>query len=1051
MNIINIKDKEFYLVTILIVMFFGISAATITGSAVRDAIFLIKYEKKFLPLMYVIIAIVMTFVIEIYKRISINKSPSTFFVLSGSFFIASLFVFHQNLFGPMVPLLYVWVEVITIIVIIQFWMLASELLDTRQAKRIFPIITAGGSFAAIGSGYLIKPFVKYYGSENLLLLTIGFLAISIFAGHLLKRYIPKKVNLEPTIISKTRIKNHKLEPYLKYIAIMIACSAFISRLIDYQFKVMASNAFPSQNDLVSFFGTYYMVTGAATLLMQSVITGFVLTRFGILAGLIFLPLSLVFGSMAFLIFGSFATVFILKFSDQVFKFSMNNAVKEILWLPLSSLKRNRSKPFIDGTIKSFVEGIAGAAIFLLVYFNFLPDSKVYLLSLIVLLFTLYWFWNSFRLKDGYLSEIVRSIENRQLNLDDLTYDINDSSTIDTLKMSLEDKDEFKKLFAIDLLWTLPLQPWKETIQNQFLSGSNKVKRGILELCWLKREIITDDMIINQIHLKDEISSYAILCAIDRNITKNIKDIDSFLIEQNVHLKFSALVVMINDPSRSEKAIEIVNRTLIDGSEKEITRLLLFLKHSDYNIPEHLILKYLNSKNSELITQTLGVISQKHQEEYISNIILLLESKNVSNAAEKALLRYDKKIVCEKLLKYFSSSRSTYETKVSILGLIHLFEDRKIAKTILSSMDNPDLKFLGECTNTLIKVSKSYGLSINELAQIKSVLTKLSKRSYQLHLFKSRLMSIPNNILLIDHIEHDLQMLRHLILKLGTLEDPTVPIESYIRYIDNRDTDLLPLVLELVDTTFSNQAKSLVLPLIDPEVDPLSIASTILGKEEMSKEDMLKFWVENPHHWKTIIAIQFLINSGDDDVLRDIDWNQLPKSLLTDKYFSDKEKEYLETVYKSNNFLNKESSNMFSVLEKTLLLKSVNLFKNIPGDILSKIAQIAEEVEIGFDEKLFDQGEHGDSLYIIINGKISVTQDERSITILEEGDCIGEMALLDQEPRSAGALAVVDSILLKIDQEGFYELMTTNPEIMKQIVMVLTHRVRKMNKKVTGSL
>ena len=56
------------------------------------------------------------------------------------------------------------------------------------------------------------------------------------------------------------------------------------------------------------------------------------------------------------------------------------------------------------------------------------------------------------------------------------------------------------------------------------------------------------------------------------------------------------------------------------------------------------------------------------------------------------------------------------------------------------------------------------------------------------------MSIPNNILLIDHIEHDLQMLRHLILKLGTLEDPTVPIESYIRYIDNRDTDLLPLSL-----------------------------------------------------------------------------------------------------------------------------------------------------------------------------------------------------------------------------------------------------------------
>ena len=90
---------------------------------------------------------------------------------------------------------------------------------------------------------------------------------------------------------------------------------------------------------------------------------------------------------------------------------------------------------------------------------------------------------------------------------------------------------------------------------------------------------------------------------------------------------------------------------------------------------------------------------------------------------------------------------------------------------------------------------------------------------------------------------------------------------------------------MVDTTFSNQAKSLVLPLIDPELDPLSIASTVLGKEEMSIEDILKFWVENPHYWKTVIAMQFLINSGNDDVLRDIDWNQLPKSLLTDKYFS----------------------------------------------------------------------------------------------------------------------------------------------------------------------
>ncbi len=143
--------------------------------------------------------------------------------------------------------------------------------------------------------------------------------------------------------------------------------------------------------------------------------------------------------------------------------------------------------------------------------------------------------------------------------------------------------------------------------------------------------------------------------------------------------------------------------------------------------------------------------------------------------------------------------------------------------------------------------------------------------------------------------------------------------------------------------------------------------------------------------------------------------------------------------------------MYSVLEKTLLLKSVELFKTIPGHVLSKIAQIATEVQADINDQIFNEGEHGDSLYIIISGSVSVTRKGKSIATLEQGNCIGEMALLDQEPRSAGAIALDESILLKIDQEGFYELMSNNPDIMKQIVMMLTHRVREMNKRLTGSL
>jgi len=67
-------------------------------------------------------------------------------------------------------------------------------------------------------------------------------------------------------------------------------------------------------------------------------------------------------------------------------------------------------------------------------------------------------------------------------------------------------------------------------------------------------------------------------------------------------------------------------------------------------------------------------------------------------------------------------------------------------------------------------------------------------------------------------------------------------------------------------------------------------------------------------------------------------------------------------------------------------------------------------------------------------------------LLEKGASLGEMALLDNENRSANALAKEDSVLLKINQDVFYELMESNADIMKQIIKLLTSRIRKANAK-----
>tara|TARA_A100001011_G_scaffold193563_2_gene202034 strand:- start:7403 stop:10495 length:3093 start_codon:yes stop_codon:yes gene_type:complete len=1029
-------------------MFYCITTASITGAAFRDAIFLVRFDKTYLPLMYVFIALIMAMAIEAYKKFTLEKDQITLITISGSIFSISLLLFQLYMPGWAIPVFYIWMEIVTILSIMQFWILAGAVFNSRQAKRLFPLIIAGGSISAITAGYSISPFVEFFGSHNILYLTLLFLITSIAISHFIRPYVDEQAQFQP---KEQKSRNIKFDPYLKAIAIMALCSAFISRIVDYQFKVMSSEVFPNQNELVEFFGSYYMYTGLATLFMQFFLTGYILTRFGILIGLIILPIALSIGSIGFLMAGTLLTIFITKFSDQVFKFSINNAIREILWLPLSIKKKQRSKPIIDGTLKSSIEGFAGLVIFSLVYFDFMPGSRIYLLSIITVLVTAIWIWNTFKLKKGYVTEIVRSIDNRQLNLDVVEFDVHDVETVNTLDKTLKDKDEFKQLFAIDILWTLPLEPWKGTIRHLFLNGSIAIKRGILELCWNQESILPDKLIKDQTRILDDITPYAIACANDRQI-KGLKNIiTDYLSHKNTSLAMASAVAILSQDLNNKEATQLIEHTLENGEQNNILEMIGFLKAAPHLVDRKHILKLFDSKNDKILNSVLTIVCNDPKLDYFDKIIKLLTVSTTFTSSERALEFYPKNQVSDRLLNIISDKESDQELHKASLRMIHNYHNKGTVRIILTFMNNPNLSLIEEASDALIKISKKHALDNVELLEINNNIETLAKRAYQLHRFNHDLDSDLKAGLIIDHINCDLAAITRIILKLGTLKEPDIPIETYIRYIESKDIELLPLVLELVESTFSSKIIRLLIPLIDPESDTLSFANEAFGQELISMDEMLIFWVENPHRWKTSIAIQFLLNKENTTILRSINWSRISEKLLEIALFNDHEKNYLDRNFLNNKLPRKESQTMYSILEKTLLLKSVDLFETIPGEILSKIARISVEIETEESEIIFDEGDHGDSLFVIISGKINVTQNDNSIAVLGSGRCIGEMALLDQEPRSARATSFEDSILLKIHQEGFYELMASNPDIMKQIVKILTRRVRMMNKKLTNVL
>lgn len=133
--------------------------------------------------------------------------------------------------------------------------------------------------------------------------------------------------------------------------------------------------------------------------------------------------------------------------------------------------------------------------------------------------------------------------------------------------------------------------------------------------------------------------------------------------------------------------------------------------------------------------------------------------------------------------------------------------------------------------------------------------------------------------------------------------------------------------------------------------------------------------------------------------------------------------------------------MISTVEKVLFLKSIDLFSQIPGEDLSQIAQITDEVQFEEGDEVFHEGDPGDTLYFVIDGKVRIHTGGDELAVLGERQVFGEMALLDSEPRSASASALLDLTLLKIHRDDFNEILAEKSEIAQGIIKVLTRRLR----------
>jgi hypothetical protein len=212
-----------------------------------------------------------------------------------------------------------------------------------------------------------------------------------------------------------------------------------------------------------------------------------------------------------------------------------------------------------------------------------------------------------------------------------------------------------------------------------------------------------------------------------------------------------------------------------------------------------------------------------------------------------------------------------------------------------------------------------------------------------------------------------------------------------RVIVNHNADKIPYAIETLDTILPRDIKQIILPLAE-EVGGAEACKRLGITEKVSLEEL---------------------------TAKSQGWLKVCAQAMTEK----------------------GKAEMHSTVEKVLILRSVNLFKSTPDDALAELGEIISEVEIPSGVNIVEKGEPGSSMFIIVHGKVAVIDGERVLNTLGERAVFGELALLDTEPRSATIRALEDTLLFRLDQESFYELMADRVEVAMGTIQMLTGNLR----------
>jgi len=808
----KIKPGEETLVFLLFFCFFLIIAPHTIIKALRYADLLQKMGPEGLPLAYLSAALATGLVVLLHSKVRVRYSSQVLITSSLVFFVLSGLLLHiilQTDFGAESNLLsyvyWVWASALVTVLVTQFWLIVIEVFNPREAKRLIGFCGSGGILGGVLGG-LLAGFLTRSNFSNLLLpIACGLLLACIFVvreifilWHKMPSFKSQDEKRGDSFESekfgfKDSFHAVRTNSYLVYISLIIIITVIVSTFIDFHFSTAVHGVYPTKLEKQAFFVLFYAGLTTFAFFLNILLTHRLFKNFRIRFTLLLTPVALFVGSF-FVIFTPFALLpaIVIKGTDESFGFSLQQSVRELLYIPVSSELKYKAKPFIDMFINRFAKVIAAVLLFL---FALTLEKEVEYLTPVldpglakdllwgVIAFLILWIIFSLKIYKEYINAVRQNIRIKWKRADKVVTEKLDVDYTKQVFDTIESKDQSSVLYALHLFDLLEQDKLTPEIKAMISQKADEVKASSLG------DLFNAEGASWFPEIDDDISQEAFIAEIREIMSSEI---------------YQQLIDL-----RAEQVME-------EGSESEIGKMEM-AKAIGLMDPEVPVVKRLealiNDKSAEVARYAIQSAARLKREEHIPAIIGKLSNPLIHEDAVSALKGYGDQAlnILQKYLRESGKSRDTRKdiakvlTQIGTQDAINILLDHLEKETedldadIVDALDRiraekADINFPPKFVrNKTLSILKKYCLAYIELANLKTdeqneeqgrQLLKRQKESFE-QIFKFLGLSYPR--------------------------------EDVVKAYQNLQTgtkDSVAYAIELLDNTLNREMKDVILPLIE---------------------------------------------------------------------------------------------------------------------------------------------------------------------------------------------------------------------------------------------